>query len=539
MFCENRRQIKMNNQHQNNMKTPTRVSLAMALFIVAALMAWPTGSSVQADVTLPSIISDHMVLQGDAKVAIWGWAAPGEKVTVKIAGQVHTVQADPRGTWLANLKKLKPGAKLEMTVTGTNTITVKDILVGEVWLCTGQSNMERPMSSVRDTAREISDANYPEIRLFTVPRTRVMSAPMETCGGKWVVCTPDSVPSFSAVGFLFGRELHKDLKRPIGLIHSAVGGTEIELWIDYKVYKAAVDAAGDAAWPPYDPQIAEANHQEALRNWAVAFEKAKALGTHEPDKPRKAVDPKSRKRGQADYFNGMIHPITRYAIRGAIWYQGEWNTWNAYWYRTLLPLMIKDWRFRWGQGDFPFGIVQLANHGDIQTQPVELSSEAEVREAQLLTLKRSPNTGLAVIIDTSEDGNLHPTNKQDVGHRLALWALAKVYGRENVYSGPVFDTMKIEKEKVRLCFKQTGGGLTAKGDTLTGFAIAGTDKVFYAAEATIEGSCVVVCSSNVAAPVAVRYGWANNPVCNLYNKEGLPASPFRTDDWPGITQPLP
>jgi sialate O-acetylesterase len=235
----------------------------------------------------------------------------------------------------------------------------------------------------------------------------------------------------------------------------------------------------------------------------------------------------------------MVHPLIPYAMRGVIWYQGEYNTYNAYWYRTLLQQMITDWRARWGQGDFPFGIVQLANHGDVQTEPVEESAKAEVRESQLIASQQVKNAGLAVIIDTSEDGNLHPTNKQDVSHRLALWALATVYDRDVAYLGPVFDKMRVEGDKAHLDFKPSGGDLMTRGGTLTGFAVAGSDKVFHAAQAMIEGRSVVVWSPEVAVPVAVRYGWANNPVCNLYNRGGLPASPFRTDDWPGVTQPAP
>lgn len=391
---------------------------------------------------------------------------------------------------------------------------------------------------VRDAEREIREAAHPEIRLFTVPSVRA-GEPKATCGGKWVVCTPESVTNFSAVGYLFGRELHATLKTPVGLIHNSVGGTPIEMWIDYKVLSSAIAAAGEQAWPPYDPNVAETNFRAALATWTTAVERARAAGLPEPDKPRKTLDPRLRAQSASNHYNGMVHPLIPYAMRGVIWYQGEWNAFNAYWYRTLLPLLITDWRTRWGQGDFPFGIVQLANHGDVQTEPVEDRAWAEVREAQWLTSQRVRNTGLAVTIDTSEDGNLHPTNKQDVGHRLALWALSEVYARKGVSSGPVFDRMTVEGDAIRLHFKPSGSALVAREGGLKGFAIAGEDKAFRAATATIEGVTVAVRSPDVPVPVAVRYAWANNPVCNLYNQAGLPASPFRTDEWPGVTQPAP
>lgn len=493
-----------------------------------------TGSAV-ADVKLPALIGDNMVLQQGMKVPVWGQATPGETVTVTLGNSEATTWANGEGRWMVKLSPMKAGGPFEMTVAGNNTITRRNILVGEVWVCSGQSNMQWSVSASRDAEKEIAGANYPKIRLFTVPNVTA-AEPQRDCRGSWVMCSPGTVGGFTAVGYFFGRELHKQLKVPVGLINTSWGGTAAEAWTS----RAALEADLDL-WPilrNWDRMIADypqakQRYEQELRKWKEAADKAKAEGKPEPQRPWAPPGPDNPNR-PANLYNAMIAPLLPYGIRGAIWYQGESNAGRAYQYRKLLPAMIRNWRQAWGEGDFPFLFVQLANFMQSHPEPAD-TAWAELREAQLMTLAL-PKTGMAVIIDLGEANDIHPRNKQDVGYRLALSAERIAYGQKVVHSGPAYESMTVEGDRIRLHLTNIGGGLVAKGgEPLKGFAIAGEDHKFVWAAATIEGSTIVVRSEKVAKPVAVRYAWDDNPVCNLYNKEGLPASPFRTDDWPGIT----
>ncbi len=505
-----------------------------------------------AAVRLPSLISDNMCLQAGAKVKIWGWADPGEEIRVSMNHKWAETVAGEDGRWLVRLGPFKPGGPYTMTVKGDNEIVIKNVLVGEVWVASGQSNMQMAVASVRNAKQEIAAANYPKIRLFTVPRHPSLK-PEEDVGGRWVECSPKTVPGFSAVAYFFGREIHKQLGVPVGLIHSSWGGTVAEAWTSREgleskpELKPIVDRLEDvfAKAPDARERFYEYWREwsrkwwpwyRAMRQWRAAVAKAKKEGKEPPPKPKvEPPPPVGSNNTPTCLFYGMIYPLLNYRIRGVIWYQGESNAGRAYQYRVLFPTMIQDWRRHWKIGDFPFYYVQLANFMAPQKQPAEPSAWAELREAQLMAL-HVPNTGMAVIIDIGEAADIHPKNKQDVGKRLALWALAKTYGKDIVFSGPIYHWAEwIDPGHVRLHFKYTGSGLMAKGGELKGFAVAGPDRKFHWATAKIEGDTVVVWSDEVPYVVAVRYGWANNPICNLYNKEGLPASPFRTDDWPGVT----
>jgi sialate O-acetylesterase len=510
-------------------------SIVLAVLSLALLLA--TTGATSADIKLPAVIGDNMVLQQGQKVTIWGWADPGEEVMVSVSWLTMQwgVTADNDGKWTFKMNPPKVGGPYEMTLRGKNTITIKNILVGEVWVCSGQSNMQWAVRQAANPEQEIAAANYPNIRLFTVER-KVAETPQSDCVGNWQPCSPDTVAGFSAVAYYFGRELHKELNVPIGLIHTSWGGTPAEAWTSKDVLKSEPVCAPILqryveAMAKY-PQ-AKREYEQKLEDWKAAVAKAKAEGGKQPRRPRAPFGP-GNPHSPAGLYNAMIAPLIPYGIRGAIWYQGESNASRAYQYRRLFPAMIKCWRQDWGQGNFPFLFVQLANFMAVKPDPAE-SAWAELREAQLMTLAL-PNTGMAVIIDIGEADNIHPKNKQDVGRRLALWALAKTHAKKLTYSGPLYKSMNVEAGKIILSFDHVGGGLVAQGgEPLKGFAIAGADRKFVWADAKIDGNTIVVSSDTVAEPVAVRYAWADNPVCNLYNKDGLPASPFRTDKWPGVT----
>ncbi len=488
-----------------------------------------------ADVKLPALISDNMVLQSGAEVPIWGTADPGEEVIVTLGDERIAATADSEGKWMAKLTPMEAGGPFEITIAGNNTVTLHNVLVGEVWVCSGQSNMQWSVSGSVNAEQEIAQSDYPMIRLFTVKRV-VANQPLRDTEGSWVTCGPDAVGSFSAAGYFFGRDLHKELNVPVGLIHSSWGGTPAEAWTSLAELES--DPEFKSIFDRWEKIFenyfqAKRQHEQKLAQWKQEAQKAKDEGKPVPRKPRPPLGP-GHPHSPGGLYNGMISPLIFYAIKGAIWYRGESNAGRAYQYRKLFPTMIHNWRSSWGQGDFPFLFVQLANYKAAQPLPAE-SAWAELREAQLMTLSL-PNTGMAVTIDIGEAKDIHPKNKQDVGHRLALAALAVAYGRDVVYSGPIYESMTVERDKVRLRFKHSNGGLLAKGDKqLEGFAIAGQDRKFAWAEAKIEGDAVVVWSNAVPQPIAVRYAWADNPVCNLYNEAGLPASPFRTDNWPGVT----
>ncbi len=482
-------------------------------------------SIVHGEVAVPPLFSDHMVVQQGIKVAVWGTAGAGEQVTVKLKDRQATTTAGPDGRWRVDLAPLTAGGPFELTVAGSNTLTFRDVLVGEVWVCSGQSNMQWPVDRSLNAEQEIAAADFPRIRLFSVTQT-IAEKPRDDVSGTWRACSAETVPQFSAVAYYFGRELHKSLDVPVGLIQAAWGGTPAETWTSLATLEAdpnlrTILTRGEE--PATRPAARGARGQ--ARPGDQARQSAPAPGgTRSKPVPKKP----------AVLYNGMIHPLIPYGIAGAIWYQGEANAGRAYQYRTLFPAMIRDWRKNWGQGDFPFLFVQLANYQASKPEPGE-SSWAELREAQLMTLSL-PKTGMAVTIDIGEADNIHPKNKQDVGRRLMLAALAVAHGKKVAFSGPVMESSSVAGDSVRIRFKHAEGGLVAKGgETLKGFAVAGEDRKFVWAEARIDGDSVVVRSDKVTKPVAVRYAWADNPECNLCNKAGLPASPFRTDDWPGVT----
>jgi sialate O-acetylesterase len=659
-------------------------------FTLSIILLAVLNQAVHAEVHVPSIIGDNMVVQQGLKVRLWGTARPGERVTVTFASSKASATADAQGRWQALIGPFKAGGPFVLTIAGSNTLTFKNVLVGEVWICSGQSNMEWPLVNAKDGTEAIAQANYPEIRLFTVQK-KTAASPLDDLEGHWIVTTPEQVSQFSAVGYFFGRELYQSLKVPIGLIHTSWGGTRAEAWtsremlnslpplspileryqkelqqlpqlqqeletklvqwdsanlyqdsgnkgealgyaagsldtVDWKTMKLpqALETAGlnidgavwfrkeidvPASWAGKDLILSlgpiddfdvtyfngtrvGATGNETQNSYLVprrykvsgslvhagnnliavrVFDRAGGGGFNglqdqmslepvdgpKPDsillagewryKEELALEPKkpdwgtrptllgpNNQNSPSVLYNAMIAPLTPYAIRGAIWYQGESNADRAYQYRTLFPAMIRNWRAAWGEGDFPFYFVQLANWHPVNADPGE-SEWAELREAQSMTL-REPHTGMAVIIDIGETNDIHPRNKVDVGHRLALLALAGTYGEKIEPVGPLYDAFSVEGNKIRVKFKHVGGGLkTPDGGPPRGFAIAGADHKFHWAEALIEGDTVVVWSSDVAQPVAVRYAWADNPAANLYNKADLPASPFRTDDWPGVT----
>jgi sialate O-acetylesterase len=490
-----------------------------------------TVAGARAEVKLPALISDGMVLQQGMKVSIWGTADPGEQITVTIKDQEARGVADRDGQWNVRLGPLSPGGPFTLTIAGKNTITLHDVLVGEVWVCSGQSNMELPVSAVNNAADEIARADYRTLRLFTVEKS-VAEKPQRDVKGFWVPARPDTVNTFSAVAYFFGRDLQKVLNVPIGLIHSSWGGTAAEAWTSRQTlqsdpdYKSILDS-GVRLLSRY-PQLFQ-DYETQFAQWREASDQAESAGAPVPSAPPIPDDPRRNPGRPSGLFNAMIMPLTNYAIQGVIWYQGEANAGRPMQYRKLFPAMIGDWRRVWNEGDFPFLFVQLANWGISQPQ----ANWPELREAQLMTLS-VPKTGMAVTIDIGDGSDIHPKNKQEVGHRLALAAQAIAYGQDVIYSGPIYESMNVEGEKARLHFKYAYGGLMAKNwpaPNLTGFEIAGDDHKFVGAEAKIDGDTVLVHSGKVAHPVAVRYAWAMNPWCNLYNRMGLPASPFRTDDW--------
>jgi sialate O-acetylesterase len=648
-------------------------SAACRSLIVLSILCCACSLLAFADPVLPYLLSDHMVLQRDREINLWGKADPAEEISVSLAGHTRTVNANSSGHWAAHFAALPAGGPFTLKVAGKKTILIKDVMIGEVWIASGQSNMAFVMSGSAGAADEIPKADYPNLRLFMVPKRDALDPQPDTLPAKWQACTPDTTREFSAVAYYFARNLHRKLSVPIGIIESAWPGTAIEEWI------APEEAKRD---PQIKPMFDEWNHSEgdAFTANRTPFDlefddfellpdpsgsgKPLALSTFDDGRastalggnwsydwkeaPETAFDLVAPGRGgsgfaahvvgaidasdgsrvvakfhqdgspadlstyagirfwvrgngsfrfhslqptitdwddygaqlmqaSADWtpvtiwfrdlrqdgwgvvndftpsaltgfsienvpttgyphrpasglYQGMIAPLVRYPFRGAIWYQGESNALKAQQYRVLLPHLIRSWRSASYNEDMQFLIVQLPNHGAIPIQPTE-SAWAELREAQLLTAKQLPGTGLAVTIDVGDPQDLHPHRKAEVGERLALWALGTTYKEPIVFSGPLYDSMAIDGNKIRIRFTHTGSGLTAKGGVLQGFSIAGSDQKFYWASAKIDGDSVVVSSPQVPAPMAVRYAWADSPECNLYNNEGLPASPFRTDTW--------
>jgi len=470
------------------------------LTVLIGLLTVPAFSKI----VLPDIFSDHAVLQQQTEAPIWGKATPKKNVRLIASwdNQTYNVLADSNGDWTIKVKTPAAGGPYSISISDGKELVLNDILIGEVWICSGQSNMEMPLAGwgkVLNYENEIAAADFPSIRLLHVQRATSVKpeTDMKTVSGGWQVCSPASIPEFSSVGYFFGRELFTKLNIPIGLISSNWGGTIAEAWTSGESLELM---------PDFKDSV------QVIRNEDPAIQQIS-------NKPNRATV----------LYNGMIHPLVGYSFQGVIWYQGESNADRAYQYRDLFPLMIRDWRKLWNR-DFPFYFVQLANYMKRDSTPVE-SHWAELREAQFRTLQLK-NTGMAVAIDIGDATDIHPKNKQEVGKRLAAIAEANTYKLPVVFSGPLYANYTIEGNKIRIKFKQTENGLkTNDGKALTGFAIAGPDHKFVWATAVIDGNDVIVSSPDVEFPVAVRYGWANNPDCNLCNGADLPASPFRTDDW--------
>ena len=515
------------------------IVVALALIAGAAVAAQQPAAPAGATLRLPAIISDHMLLQRDIAASVWGWAAPGATVSISLGEQRTSAVATGDGRWQAWLEPMAAGGPFDLVIRADREIAVRDVLIGDVWVGSGQSNMEWPVSLTTNAAAEIAGASFAEMRLFTVPR-RVSDTPEEDVEGRWELITPQSVPAFSAVAYFFGRELHTRLRVPVGLIHASWGGTPAEAWTSTPTLEASPALQpilvnwrkALLGWPQ-----ASAAYARKTEEWEPQAAAAKAQGQPEPPRPEQPQGP-GHAWTPAGLFNGMIAPVVRYTIRGAIWYQGESNAqaYRSYEYRHLFAAMIADWRVAWNQGPFPFVFVQLANWLPRREEPVE-SHWAELREAQLLTMRTVPNTGMAVTIDIGDAEDIHPRNKQDVGRRLALEARRVAYGESIVSSGPIYRSMRIEGHRVRVLFDSVGDGLVARTEPLADFAVAGRDGRFVWADARIDGVTVLVSSAAVPNPVAVRYAWQDNPQASLYNREGLPASPFRTDDWSALNRP--
>ncbi len=652
-------------------------------FMIAVLSACQTSTEPAKNIVLNPLFSNNMVLQQKQNIPIWGKAEPGGEVIVKLNQQQGKTIVDDDGNWKVSLSPVLAGGPYKLEINGEKTHTVTNVMVGEVWVCSGQSNMEMAVSAgwgkVINDKEEVASANYPNIRLFQVEKIMANTPQNKLKSNGWTVCSPKTISNFSAVAYFYGRYLQQELNVPVGLIQTAWGGTVVEAWMsgkrlkEFSEFKDIVAYIGNDKnteeeklllakkklneWPDkiektlksegtFDHGYQNADHNikdwklmklptvwedQGLNidgvvwfskeinipsNWKgkdlilslggindyditwfngekvgrgvdVAIQRVYNIpaskvnigknritvqvldignvgGLYGPGKNMKIstddnsitlagnwkykIDPikidvsklpekpdqNSGANRPSVLYNAMIHPLLPYAIKGAIWYQGESNAERAYQYRDLFSTMIKDWRNEWGQGDFPFYFVQLANFKKIDSQPME-DSWAELREAQNMAL-RLPNTGVAVTIDIGNAIDIHPKNKQDVGKRLALNALAKTYHKDITYSGPMYRSMKVEGNKIIIDFNHIDAGLKAKGDKeLQGFAIAGKDRKFIWAKAKIEGDKIIVWNSKIKDPVAVRYAWASNPVCNLYNEADLPASPFRTDDWKGKT----
>ena len=478
-----------------------------------ATLVFCLSCAARAEVRLPALFSDNMVLQQKLAAPVWGWADEGEEVKVTFRGKTTKTKAN-NGKWMVKLARLEAGGPDDLIVEGKNRIEIKNVLVGEVWVASGQSNMEWPLKSSYESASDIAACANPQLRIFLVQKAKA-NTPLEDVKGQWKECNPTSVPGFSAVAYYFGRDLQKARQTPVGLIGTYWGGSPAEVWMSQQALEAN---------PDYKREILDV-YAEAVR---------KAEGK----------DPKEAKLGwkPTELYDGMIAPVIPYGIKGAIWYQGESNAGRAEQYRSLFADMIRNWRHDWGQGDFTFLAVQIAPWDKNKKRSLETITEktgdsdwAELREAQWLATRNLPKVGMAVITDVGDKDDIHPTKKEAVGARLALAARGIAYDEKIEYSGPIYKKMRVKDNEAVLTFDHVDGGLVADGGELKGFSICGPDKNFVWAHAEIRGDTVVVSSPQISQPVAVRYGWADFPVVNLWNKSRLPASPFRTDDFPMIT----
>jgi sialate O-acetylesterase len=520
------------------LKVIRTVGLAAVLFCAGTVLP-----SARAEIRLPKVFGSHMVLQQEMPLAIWGWAQPNETVTVTLASATVQAQANERGEWKVLLPAMKAGGPFTLKVTGSSSIELDDVMIGEVWLCSGQSNMEMGVGMARDAEKEIAEANHPEIRLLLVSKAWA-PVPQTNIDGVWKVCTPQTIVQggwngFSAAAYYFGRELHQKLGVAIGLIDSSWGGTRIEPWTPPQGFAAVPDLRDEYAQVQLaDP--AAPQHQQRLQQfldqtegWLRSARQAladRAVVPPMPGFPGELLPPHDVQNATALY-NGMIHPLCPFAVRGAIWYQGEANLSEGMRYTERMKALIRGWREVWHEGDFPFYFVQIApyNYGG------KPEMEAELWEAQAAAAQSIPNTGMAVINDIGNLADIHPKDKQDVGHRLALLALAKTYGQDNlVYSGPTFKSMVMEGDKLRVNFDHVGGGLTSRdGKPLDWFEIIDADEGgFVKADARIDGSSVLLSAAGVPHPVAMRYAWSMLAEPNLMNSEGLPTGAFRAGTVP-------
>jgi sialate O-acetylesterase len=519
----------LSNIKESNMNRTQRFKPAKNAFFTILILV--TACSALADVRLPHIISDNMVLQRDNELPIWGCADPGEKITLEFAGSKMSVVADDNGSWQTKLPPTKAGGPFVMSISGHNFIQIKNILIGDVWLCSGQSNMEWLLNKTTNAAKDIAEANYPQIRILTVPK-KTAGLPRTDADVEWKICKPETIYNFSAVAYFFGRKIHKELNVPIGLINSSWGGSRIEPWTPpegFDLSEKTKDIATYIQQVNSDYRKTIEKSLDNMQDWLAKTKKAVADNTPLPpelDLPKHQLNNFSQPTG---IYNSMIYPFRPFAICGAIWYQGEANVSDGMLYLEKMKALIEGLRKVWGQGNFPFYFVQLAPYR-YKDNPYRLPV---IWQAQTAALSAIPNTGMAVTIDLVDDINdIHPRNKKDVGERLALWALAKTYGRNiPVYSGPIYKSMKIEDSNtIRIFFDYTGSGLISRDNTpLTNFEIAGADKNFVKADAVIDNNTVLVRSENVDKPTAVRFAWNEDAQPNLCNKAGLPASSFTTD----------
>lgn len=502
--------------------------------LAALALACVTLPAAAAELRLAALFSDNAVLQQGREIPIWGWAEPGETVSLDFRGKTYSVTSRT-GPWLIKLPPQRTGRPETFTVRSKDqTLTRTNILIGEVWVCSGQSNMEWPMSRSEDPQPAIDSASNSQIRLFTVPK-KMSATPADDVEGRWELCSPQTVAGFSAVAYYFGSDLQRNRSVPVGLIHTSWGGSPAEVWIRDQVLAADPDFKRNIL-DPYPEK--RRRFEESLAAWEKEAAELRAQG-RQPTRGRPWGD-----WAPSQLYNGMIYPIIPYAIAGAIWYQGESNASRAHEYSRLFPTLIQNWRSDWGQGDFPFLAVQLApwdknknrSLAEITAQPGE-SDWAELREAQLLATQVLPNVGMAVITDIGDKDDIHPVKKRTVGSRLARAARAIAYRERLVYSGPIYRSLRISKGRAILSFDHVGRGLDARGGALTGFQICGGNRQWVWANAIIDGKRVIVSHPKVPEPIAVRYGWADYPVVNLFNQDGLPASPFRTDNFPMITAP--
>jgi sialate O-acetylesterase len=512
--------------------------------LVFSVLVLCTASSALADVRMPAIFGSQMVLQRDMAVPVWGWADAGEEVTVTFQSQTKSTKADSDGKWSVKLDALTVGLPASLVVKGKNQLTFDDVLVGDVWVCSGQSNMEWSIKVGLDPDLESLASKNNKLRLFHLQKA-ASTKPKTDCIGKWAVSGPGTVNDFSAVAYFFGRQLQETTDVPIGLINTSWGGTRAEAWTSAEgmasrgEFKPIIES-----WEKVEADYSKnkAAYEQAMEKWKKESKEATSAGKKPAAQPAAPMDPETTPHRQTNLYNAMIAPIVPYGIKGAIWYQGESNAGRAEQYRTLMAALIKSWRDAWKQGNFPFYQVQLANFKGKTDQPVE-SDWAELREAQVISSEAAAPGGVACIIDIGAAKDIHPKDKQNVGKRLARLALVDLYGLAGTVtrSGPTYRSMDIKDGKIVLHFDNLGEGglkglISYYGEPLSGFAIAGDDKKFVWGDAKIEGDTVVVSSKDVPNPVAVRYNWADNPSGNLYNKAYLPAYPFRTDNWDGLTK---